>query len=362
MQGFFWLENFYILIMTYKYKGERNMIRGNLLAKALKYALLAENKNSGSVEIRCFNGSLNVIGNSGEITVISKIPCEGDFDVAVDGHLLLQAITPLVNQDIQLCPTKTGIRIATSIMSMEFYKCSYVKLKEHVYKQHIYVPNLICGLRETSHAIGSGTNFSASQFIDGNRVITLDGKRISIRGKKIDSDIKILLSEQATKTIRSVFADADELNVSVSETRIKVEGENCTVETSLLGEKFVDVDRILSNVHTNIIFKVMKCDLIDYVNTALIRDISLTFTKDSLLLSAPDLPQCGNYRVMIEGSYELEPEKEEVSRYDAKFLKEAIKSISSDEIYMKYEGPRSPLCITNNENAVEWIMPISTLK
>ena len=338
------------------------MIKGNLLAKALRNALLAENKISGSIELNCSNGILNVIGNNGEITVISKIPCEGDFDVAVDGQLLLQAITPLVNQDIQLCPTKTGIKVTTNIMSMEFFKCSYVRLKEHIYDKNIYVPNLIKWLRETSHAIGSGTNFSASQFIDGNRVITLDGKRISIRGEKSDSNIKILLSEQASKTIRSVFSDADELNISVSETRIKVESDNFTVETSLLGEKFVDVDRILSNVHTNIIFKVMKSDLVDYINTSFIREISLTFTKDGLLLSAPDLPQCGNYRVMIEGSYELEPEKEEVSRYDAKFLKEAIKSIASDEIYLKYEGQRSPLCITNNENAVEWLMPISTLK
>ena len=339
------------------------MVKANILAKALKNALLAENKISGSIELNCSNGVLNVIGNNGDITVVSKIPCEEEFDVAVDGQMLLQAIAPLGNQDVKLKAIKKGLSLSTKIMSMEFFRCSCVKLKEHTYDKDIYVPNLIKGLRETSHAIGSGTNFSAAQVIDGKRIITLDGKRISIRGKRCEvRDSKVLLSEQASKTIRSVFSDTDELDISVSQTRIKIEGENCFVEATLLGENFIDVDRLLANVHAHIIFKVMKCDLVDYINTSFIKEITLTFDKNGLLVSAPDMPQCGNYRVKIEGEYEIEPEEVEFARYDARYLKDAIKSIASEEIYLKYDGERSPLCISDNDKCDEWLMPLSTIK
>jgi len=346
----------------------------DILLKNLRIASAAVAQKSvipqlESFYIEAFDNNITIIGTNSEILVKIK----DEADIKKEGKFLINAknfsgmISAMPDGDINisvsdeyLVTIKNG-RTVYEIMGLDtdsyplmdnFYGNTQIKLTEK---------NLKEAIRKTSFAIGTDEKkptFMGALFEikdSSLKVVTLDGYRMAIVSKEInsnvDNDSYIIPGKSINELIKILDETDEEITVEFGERGAIIKKENFEFFTRLIEGEFFNYEQIIpKKFNIEAIFDRRKI-------TSSLERCSLIITPDSkehvkFNISDDSVDIYSVSRIgKVEDNIEVNKTGEDIEiRFNHKFLLDIFKSIEDDYIKLNFTNNLSPCIIKSMEN------------
>ena len=135
-------------------------------------------------------------------------------------------------------------------------------------------------------------------------------------------------------------------------------GEQLILEGMLFSKDFFNITKILEGAKSSISTSVTvnKSDLLGALSvTNMLSDCTILETEKGFLKISNKRSPIGNTENLISSNTDGKSLRIGLS---GKFLEEAVRSMHSDEITLKFNGPKSPILL-EEDGAIEFVLPIT---
>ncbi len=198
------------------------------------------------------------------------------------------------------------------------------------------------------------------------RAVATDGHRLA----RIDTDLPqgaagcpgVIVPRKTVGELRKLLESDDaQINVSVSETKIRFSAEGLTLTSKVIDGTFPDYTRVIPSGNT----KRMEVDAAEFARTVdrvstvsaeRSRAVKLTLGEDSLTLSV-NAPDSGSATDEIAVAYSDEPLE---IGFNAKYLLEIAGQVDRENAVLMFNGPGDPTLVRegDDESAIYVVMPM----
>ncbi len=196
------------------------------------------------------------------------------------------------------------------------------------------------------------------------KLITTDGHRLSIikRNMEIEENIDIIIPIKTVYEIQKVFRGRDcSINISISDSKIEIEGDNITIISRLLDGKFPDYNKIIPKEEDLININLKR----DEFNSVLKR-VSLMVSEDNnfIKFDAKDkiLSMFARSSEFGEAREDIEiEEKEEFNIFfNPRYILDILKNCDYENIVFSItkKGDKGVVRVKDNPNIIHIIMPM----
>jgi DNA polymerase-3 subunit beta len=270
------------------------------------YISTTENK---SMEIKCLNSEINILGNSSDEYPDNTFENEGNsFEIKSESLKNLIRYTYFAASQENLKPIFTGCLIE--------------------------IKNNLCTF------------------------VALDGYRMAVKKEKIEfnGEVSIVVpSKTLLEILRIIEEDEGEIKITVSESHISFKLENTIIISNLLDGKFMDYEGIIKSNFVTVV-KADPSDIRDSVERAslLARDdknnlVVLDIKEQSMQINSAS--EYGN----VEENVPVEKEGEDLKMgFNSKYLLDFLRVIGNEKIELNLVGKNSP-CFINEEGKQDYI-------
>ena len=243
-------------------------------------------------------------------------------------------------------------------------KIEYIKVESSDLIYLFNKTNFSINPRENKNIL-KGFNFI---FDENNiEVNTTDSYRLSHVKLKIDNNIKknIIIPNKIINDLIKLLSDKNikDVFININNNNILFKIENTLINSPLINDKYIDINKILPN-EFNYLIEINKKNLIKSISriTTIISDpfkliIKLKIKNDKLIIESND-DEIGSSKEILEIKNN---NKKEIDLYlNSIFLNDAIKSINEENININIIDENKPLIINskNDNKAIQLILPI----
>lgn len=189
------------------------------------------------------------------------------------------------------------------------------------------------------------------------RAVATDGHRLALSEMAIPAGAEglpgVIIPRKTVAEIRRLIDGSDaDVNVSVSDAKIRFNLGNAVLTSKLIDGSFPDYDRVIpkNNEKELVIDNKVFADAVDRVATISAeksRSIKLTLSQDSLALVV-DNPESGNAHEDLMVDYSADPLE---IGFNAKYLLDVTSQIEGRDATLFLEGPAAPALVKDSEDA-----------
>ena len=198
--------------------------------------------------------------------------------------------------------------------------------------------------------------------------VATDGHRLASASMNLPNGADLLkgiiVPRKAISEIRKLIEDFPSdtiINISVSETRVRVETENTSITSKLIDGNFPDYSRVIPEDNKNILSldNISLSESVDRVSTIFSdksRSVRLNLTNSKLTLEA-NSPDTGSASDELEIAYD----GDDISiGFNARYLLDLTAQIGSDKINIALKDSSAPALISmpSDKNAFFVLMPM----
>lgn len=232
--------------------------------------------------------------------------------------------------------------------------------------------DLITAINQTTYAasdketrpILQGVNFKASNGVI--ECVATDSFRIAKKIIKLDNDLEFSVTVPA-KTLNEVakIAENDEyVNITVNDKRIVFKFENTLVIAGILNGAYPDTSRLIPKVFASkltvdadkIVSSIDRTASLSNDRQAIVR---LSLSEDEIKVMSRTQETGSGNDVIRE--FEYKGNKLDVS-FTARYIIEAVKEISNDQVSISFNGDSSPAIVTSesDDSVLALVLPVRT--
>lgn len=230
---------------------------------------------------------------------------------------------------------------------------------------------LFCTAVNDQRPVLEGVNFTLE-----NKLLTAtstDSHRLSKRKLKldnidIDKNFNIIIPRKALQSIQKIIENKEgDFTIYYEENRILFTFENIVYSAILINGKYPNTEKLIPSlyeceviVESNILYDAV--DRISLVSKDEKNDIVKLIMENDTINISSNSKELGNAEEEILGSVKTEEGKFEIS-VSAKFLKEAINAVNSENIIIKFSGELTAFTIQPSDyhrDIVEVLLPVRT--
>lgn len=189
------------------------------------------------------------------------------------------------------------------------------------------------------------------------RAVATDGHRLALSEMSIPAGAEglpgVIIPRKTVAEIRRLIDSSDaDVNVSVSDAKIRFNLGNAVLTSKLIDGSFPDYDRVIpkNNEKELVIDNKVFADAVDRVATISAeksRSIKLTLSQDSLALVV-DNPESGNAHEDLMVDYSADPLE---IGFNAKYLLDVTSQIEGRDATLFLDGPAAPALVKDSEDA-----------
>ncbi len=184
-------------------------------------------------------------------------------------------------------------------------------------------------------------------------------------GKLYNLDHSMLVPKDTCKKVLSLIKVNDNVNIKSGPNKVSFEIGNTQVSATLVDANYPDYNAVIpreqnTNTHASIdkvsLQRMLK-RIMPYTSKST-SSIRLTFTKDTLTITAEDLDMGNKATETISVQYQYD--NPFVIGFNAKFLLDVLNQLSTDSINIKMEDHNRPMVFQEegNDNKVCILMPV----
>lgn len=210
----------------------------------------------------------------------------------------------------------------------------------------------------------TGLNFKCVG--DVLEVVATDTYRLTKKIIKISDELEfnVTVPRNALENVNKIVELGNEVKINVSDKKISFDLGDCMINTRVISGTFPDTSRLIPNEFTQTL-KISTKELVGAVDRASIllteknNVIKLNMDTEEVFVSSKTMEV--GYVVEKLNDYSYEGEKLTIS-FSAKYLLDAIRALSSDEIILQFTGDMKPIIIKSESNPglTELILPVRT--
>ncbi len=351
---------------------------------------------SSSTPLPSLNG-IKMIANNNDLTIISSdtnisikisivrneernnLNITEEGEIVIEAKYLLEIVRKIDSEYINLETFDNAIvkiyggnsEFKINAMNSSDYPYINFDINKTTFKFSTY--NFLKIVEETSFAcsdkdtrpILTGVNFKAS----GGKlyVNATDSYRLASKTVSLDEDLEfnITIPRKYLLDIAHSITNIEEIEICIDNQKIIFMFNNTIIQTRLLDDEFPDVSKLIPASFTQKLVVKAK-DLSSAIDrSSFIKADGKNIVKLSISETKVDITASGSNGSSYENinvvSFEGKPFEISCS---GKYLIDALKALSADEIVMSFSGELKPLIITDktDESVVQLISPVRTYK
>lgn len=353
------------------------LLRKKELLNVVEKALHATNTTSTQelhhcLRIRTDNNRLIAEGASPSVTITAIKECDESLeqlDIVVQAKMFKDIITKC-KDDISLeTTTKGSLKIKSGSMSFTTeYKSPSIWLVKPPFEEKESYQLDSDFFKETAHCLSKRDNDKMNCYClevgeSGYQVTTLDGHRISVRTgiTQPNEETTAYVIQGSLLSLAMKFCN-ETLEIGLDNERIQFHshdnGEQLILEGMLFSKDYFNITKVLEGAKSSISTSVTvnKSDLLGALSvTNMLSDCTILETEKGFLKISNKRSPIGNTENLISSNTDGKSLRIGLS---GKFLEEAVRSMHSDEITLKFNGPKSPILL-EEDGAIEFILPIT---
>jgi DNA polymerase-3 subunit beta len=312
--------------------------------------------------------------------MIDKIDKEGT--IVVQGKYLLDIVRKLPDTVINI-EVIDGLKILIHTENSKFNlngidsdefpdikiekSSSPISISKKLIKQIVNQTIFATSTQET-RPILTGINFKING--DEMEVVATDSYRLAKKtiklDKAVDNVINIVVpSKNIGELIKIIDESDDNLNIHIFTNKILFEMNDIYFQSRLLNGNFPDINRLIPTEY-KLVVKASTNDLYDVVDRASLLTsekeknvIKFEISENELIVTS-NTPEIGKVEerlsILNESGNDLS------ISFSAKYMLEALRTISSKEVKISLNGEINPIILTNEENddLIQLLLPIKT--
>ena len=213
-----------------------------------------------------------------------------------------------------------------------------------------------------SRPVLTGLNFKC----DGNtlEVVATDTYRLTKKVVKLQDSLEfnVTIPKNALDDVNKIVEVGQLVKVNVSDKKVSFDLGDCNINTRVISGTYPDTSRLIPNEFTQVL-KIATKELVGAVDRASIllteknNVVKLNMDNEEVFVSSKSMEV--GYVVEKLNEYSYQGEKLTIS-FSAKYLLDAIRALSSEEISLHFTGDMKPIIIKSNTNPdlIELILPV----
>ncbi len=329
-----------------------------LISSDTNISIKTEVKNTEEKEVLTISEEgENVIESKYLLDIVRKI--DSDFiNVEIFDNSLAKIYGGKSEVKINAMPTSDYPTIDFSCYNTPF------KFDTYTFFKIVNETSFACSEKDT-RPILTGVNFKAE---DGKLYVNAtDSYRLASKTVDIDSNLKfnITIPRKYLLDIYHSLSNVEDVQIGIDSQKISFIFNNSVIQTRLLDDEFPDVKRLIPPSFTQKLVVNSKAlssaiDRCSFIKSDGKNIVKLTINESNVVVTSN-----GNNGSSFEEisviSFEGSPFEISCS---GKYLTDAVKAMSADEITISFSGELKPLIITdaNDGSIVQLISPVRTYK
>lgn len=320
------------------------------------------------IKIEAHRDSVSLIATDGELSMLKDIKAEvfEEGAVCVPGKLFCDFISKLAGQEVNIATAETGIYIGYAdagtnmqtldesefpVIDFSIDESSYV-LKQRDLKR-IIAETTFCCAQDDSRPVLKGC---LMEFQNELGIVSLDGYRMAISSAQVVSkseENKIICPARTLNEISRMLGDGDEEEITIFTKggMLMVSCEETIIVSRLFNGEFIDKNKVVPSVFSTVV-TARRDELLMSVERAaiLIRGdknnlVTLNVCTDCIkITSSSDIGSVAeSVRAQTEGV-------EFGISLNAKYLLDAMKALTEDEVVLSFNGAVSPFILQNKSD------------
>ena len=213
-----------------------------------------------------------------------------------------------------------------------------------------------------SRPVLTGLNFKC----DGNtlEVVATDTYRLTKKVVRLQDSLEfnVTIPKNALDDVNKIVEVGQLVKVNVSDKKVSFDLGDCNINTRVISGTYPDTSRLIPNEFTQVL-KIATKELVGAVDRASIllteknNVVKLNMDNEEVFVSSKSMEV--GYVVEKLNEYSYQGEKLTIS-FSAKYLLDAIRALSSEEISLHFTGDMKPIIIKSNTNPdlIELILPV----
>ena len=228
--------------------------------------------------------------------------------------------------------------------------------------KNLFDQTLFATTDKESRQVLTGLNFKC----EGNNleVVATDTFRLSRKNITLNDSLEfnVTIPKNTLDNVNKIVEVGQLVKITVSDKKVSFDLGDCTINSRVINGTFPDTSRLLNATFVEEL-KISTKELIGAVERASIllteknNVVKLNMDTEEVYISS----KSSEYGYSMEklNDYAYEGEKLTIS-FSAKYLLEAIKALSSEEISLRFTGDMRPIVITSKTNPelIEVILPV----
>ena len=213
-----------------------------------------------------------------------------------------------------------------------------------------------------SRPVLTGLNFKC----DGNtlEVVATDTYLLTKKVVRLQDSLEfnVTIPKNALDDVNKIVEVGQLVKVNVSDKKVSFDLGDCNINTRVISGTYPDTSRLIPNEFTQVL-KIATKELVGAVDRASIllteknNVVKLNMDNEEVFVSSKSMEV--GYVVEKLNEYSYQGEKLTIS-FSAKYLLDAIRALSSEEISLHFTGDMKPIIIKSNTNPdlIELILPV----
>lgn len=301
-------------------------------------------------------------------SIVHKLPSSDILISVNEADSMTDDLSDMENNVMNIKSGKSRFKIPV-LTTEEFPFLPDVKKSESVNISHLALKDII-NQTEFSISDNENTKIMTGELFeikgDRLRVVALDGNRIAIRNLKLDqqySDIKVIIPGKTLREISKIISDSNDdiVQMHFSGNHVIFSFDGTVALSRLIDGNYYDVDRMLTDEYETHV-KINKQEMYDTIDRSML--LRKESDKKPVIFKITD----GNINFSMKSSSgsmdeDIECEKDGkdlIIGFNPKFMLDAMKSISDENIDMYMINSKSPCFIRDSEkNYIYLILPVN---
>lgn len=357
-----------------------------ILINKIGAAQKAVNNKSVMEPLKCLllnasNGKLSITGYDMDLAIEATMEAEvnEDYKFIVDSRLFGEIVRKLSEETVTLEVLKDENKVKITSGNTK-YKLTLGELSEYPELPNINI--------ESSFSINSkilknmiaktsiSLSFDQTKPIltgalleiekDSVSMVAIDGYRMSISKENFNTEtkdsFKVVIPGKALNTVSSVIGSNDEdITISFGDRFMITSFEDITYTARLLEGEFIEYQKLLPNTHQTEI-KINRKKLLDTVDRMALVVSNEKNNLIKLAITDTSLQAVSNSDIVDSAdSVDIEKTGDSLNiAFNSKYLMEALKVISSDDVIIRFNNNVTPCTIypVDSDNYIYLLLPV----
>jgi len=368
-------------------------IKQKILMEHLNYVIKGISSKNLIPILNCIKFELNkeglyLMSTDNEIAIKSFIPkteineIEEKGEIVVSGKYIYDIIKKLNDDIINLEEIMSNQLLITTNLSSFKLNCNNVSEFPNLDLEFCKEPIIINQLafkttinqtifatsNQESRPILTGLNFKIKKNI--LECTATDSYRLAKKEIKLDQknhqEVDIIIpSKNLLKVVRLLNDDENNLEIHIFTNKVIFNFSNLVIMSRLINGTYPDTNKLIptefeTKIKINLNNFYNSIDRASLLTNEEEKNIIKLDSKDSKLIISSNIPEIGNVEEIIELDSKIKGNIK--IAFSSRYMMDCLKSFSSEEIELRYNGEIKPIIITDGENEklIQLILPIRT--